>query len=171
MIIRTEEPKDYKQVYELNYHAFNKREDESKLIEKIRSSESFIPELSIVAAENDRVLGHILISKAQVIHESAGYDVTVLAPIAVLPEYQRQGIGAALINEGLKRCADLDYGLVLLIGHPSYYPKFGFVPARHHGLELKQFKVPDPVFMVCELIDGELNKVKGELQYPKAFFS
>ena len=80
------------------------------------------------------------------------------------------GIGSMLINEGLKRVKELDYGLVLLIGHPSYYPKFGFKPARQFGLELRQFDVPDEVFMVCELKAGELDHVQGELQYPPAFF-
>ncbi len=60
--------------------------------------------------------------------------------------------------------------MVLLIGHPTYYPKYGFKPAREFGLELKQFNVPDEVFMVCETIPRELNKIKGELIYPKSFF-
>jgi putative acetyltransferase len=60
---------------------------------------------------------------------------------------------------------------VLLIGHPSYYPRFGFRPGRDYGLELKQFNVPDDVFMVCELMAGALSGVNGELKYPKAFFS
>lgn len=75
-----------------------------------------------------------------------------------------------MIEEGLKKARALGYGLVLLIGHPSYYPKFGFKPARQFGLELKQFNVPDEVFMVCELKAGELHRITGELRYPPAFF-
>ncbi|MBS4195056.1 GNAT family N-acetyltransferase [Lederbergia citri] len=170
MNIRTETFKDYKAVYDLNYVAFGMREDESKLVERIRESEGFISELSIVAEENSEIVGHILLSKASVVHGDESTEVIVLAPVSVKPGHQKIGIGSMLINEGLKRVRELGYGLVLLIGHPSYYPKFGFKPARQFGLELRQFDVPDEVFMVCELKVWELDHVQGELQYPPAFF-
>lgn len=170
MIIRIETTDDFYEVYKLNYLAFGNREDESKLIERIRNSEEFVPELSIVAEKDNEIVGHLLLSKAIVEDEEKTYDVIVLAPIAVNPICQKQGIGSELINEGLKRCKARGYNIVLLIGHPGYYPKFGFQPARRYGLELKQFDVPDEVFMVCELKAGELQKIKGELKYPKSFF-
>lgn len=170
MIIRTENKLDYNQVFNVNYEAFRNREDEPKLVEKIRDSEQFIPELSIVAEENNEVLGHILLSKAKVMDGDISHEVIVLAPIAVKPEMQNKGIGGQLIQEGLKRCKNLGYGLVLLIGHPTYYPRFGFKPARQYGLELRQFNVTDEVFMVCEVIGGELDRIKGELKYPETFF-
>ena len=170
MIIRTETTSDYSKVFEVNYQAFRNREDEPKLVEKIRDSKQFISELSIVAEENNEILGHILLSKAEVIEGDINHEVIVLAPIAVKPELQNMGIGSKLIQEGLKRCKNLGYGLVLLIGHPTYYPKFGFKQARQYGLELKQFNVTDEVFMVCEVIEGELDKIKGELKYPETFF-
>lgn len=83
---------------------------------------------------------------------------------------QKQGIGKALIQEGLERCRTLGYELVFLIGHPEYYPRFGFQPVGLHGLELKQFAVPENVFMVCELKEGVLQRIKGELKYPETFF-
>lgn len=169
--IRTETVSDHSSVFKLNYEAFGNREDESKLIERIRLSTQFIPELSIVAEEDNEIVGHLLLSKAEVINGDNSHEVIVLAPIAVKPSLQKTGIGDQLIQEGLKRCKDLGYGIVLLIGHPTYYPKFGFKPARNFGLELKQFKVSDEVFMVCELIAGELDRIKGELIYPKSFFS
>jgi putative acetyltransferase len=79
-------------------------------------------------------------------------------------------IGSKLIREGLKRCSELGYELVFLIGHPTYYPKFGFKPARKYGFDLKQFNVTDEVFMVCELKEGKLNHITGELRYPSSFF-
>lgn len=170
MIIRTECEKDYNDVFKLNYEAFRNREDEPKLIERIRLSPQFIPDLSIVAEKNGEIVGHILLSKAEVINDDCNHEVIVLAPIAVKPSLQKQGIGGLLIQEGLNRCKDLGYGMVLLIGHPTYYPKFGFKPARGFGLELKQFKVSYEVFMVCEIIEGELGKIKGELRYPETFF-
>jgi putative acetyltransferase len=171
MIIRTETEADYTVVYQLNYKAFGNREDESRLVERIRLSNRFVPELSIVAEENNEIVGHLLLSKAEVVDESKIHEVIVLAPIAVHPNYQKNGIGSKLIREGLAGCKESGLYIVFLIGHPMYYPRFGFKPARKYGIELIQFKVPDDVFMVCELREGELNKIKGELIYPQSFFS
>jgi putative acetyltransferase len=171
MVIRTESVKDFEEVYNLNFLAFGYREDESQLVERIRNSDEFIPEISIVAEIGNEIVGHILLSKAVVEDKEESHEVIVLAPIAVKPNYQKQGIGSKLINEGLGKCKNLGFSIVLLIGHPEYYPKFGFKPARRFGLDLKQFVVPDEVFMVCELSEGELQKIKGELKYPKSFFS
>jgi putative acetyltransferase len=171
MIIRTETNSDFDDVFQLNYQAFGNREDESRLIERIRSSEQFIPELSIVAEIDNEIVGHVLLSKAIVRERDKEATVIVLAPIAVKPEFQKQGIGSKLIEEGIRRCKALGYGIVMLIGHPSYYPRLGFQPARKHGLELKQFEVSDEVFMVYEVEDGKLEEISGELLYPAAFFS
>lgn len=141
-----------------------------RLVERIRNSEGFIPELSIVAEQDNEIVGHLLLSKAVVRDGENINDVMALAPIAVMPDVQKQGIGKALILEGLDRCRTLGYDLVFLIGHPEYYPKLGFQPARQYGFDLKQFEVPDEVFMVCELKEGALQKGKGELIYPQSFF-
>ncbi|QBP42308.1 GNAT family N-acetyltransferase [Paenisporosarcina antarctica] len=170
MQIRTETINDYKHVFNLNYLAFEKRDDEAKLVEHIRFSNCFIRELSLVAEEQGKIVGHVLFSKAKIIRENEETDVLVLAPIAVNPTFQKRGIGSNLIRAGLRRAKDLGYGLVFLIGHPNYYPKFGFQSARNHGMELTQFEVPDDVFMVCELKDGELARISGELHYPASFF-
>lgn len=170
VIIRTETEQDLEQIRQVNIEAFGNRNDEADLVDRIRSSDGYIPELSIVAERNGEIIGHILLSKAEIVREEESREVIVLAPIAVKPDDQKRGIGKRLITEGLLRCKGLGYSLVLLIGHPSYYPKFGFKPARPFGLELKQFQVSDDVFMVCELKEHELGRVKGELRYPKAFF-
>lgn len=132
-------------------------------------SEEFIPELSIVAELDNEIVGHILLSRATVEEDEKRHTVIVLAPIAVKPNYQKQGIGAKLINEGIYRCRVLGYSIILLIGHPTYYQRLGFQPARQHGLELKQFEVPNEVFMMYEI--EEHHGIQGELKYPKAFFS
>ncbi|WP_084146783.1 GNAT family N-acetyltransferase [Paenibacillus wynnii] len=168
--IRTETKEDYIQVYDVNFMAFGDREDEARLVERIRESQYFVPQLSIVAENDNEIVGHLLMSKAKVVEGNSKHEVVVLAPIAVKPDFQKQGIGKQLIFEGLKRCKESNYNLILLIGHPTYYPKFGFKPARTYGLELKQFQVPDEVFMVCELKKNELCSIKGELIYPEAFF-
>ncbi|MNO38919.1 hypothetical protein D3C76_290370 [compost metagenome] len=168
MNIRTETEKDFEEVYKLNFLAFNNREDESKLIERIRASEEFIPELSMVAELDNEIVGHILLSRATVEENEKRHTVIVLAPIAVKPNYQKRGIGAMLIKEGISRCRALGFSIILLIGHPTYYPRLGFQPARRLGLELKQFEVPDDVFMVYEV--DKLHGIQGELKYPKSFF-
>ena len=168
--IRTETKEDFKHVFNLNYLAFENRDDEAKLVERIRFSNCFIRELSLVAEKQGEIVGHVLLSKAKIIQENGEKEVLVLAPVAVNPSDQKKGIGSNLIDEVLRRAKDLGYGLVLLIGHPTYYPKFGFEPAKQHGIELTQFIVPDDVFMVCELIEGELQQTNGELRYPPAFF-
>lgn len=170
MILRTETEQDFAGVYELNYLAFGQRKDESELVERIRRSPEFIPELSIVAAIENEIAGHILLSKAVIVSEDKHLEVIVLAPIAVKPNYQKQGIGGKLIEEGIRRTRALGYGLILLIGHPSYYPRYGFQPTRPFGLELNQFEVPDDVFMVYEVEAGSLKEIQGELKYPQAFF-
>jgi putative acetyltransferase len=170
MKTRTERVSDYDEVFQLNYLAFKNREDESRLIERIRLSEQFIPKLSLVSEENNHIVGHALFSKAEVIDGEKNHDVIVLAPVAVLPSHQKKGIGSILIQEGLKRCTALGCDFVFLIGHPTYYPKFGFKPARKYGFELKQFNVSDEVFMVYELTQGNTNRLQGELRYPESFF-
>jgi putative acetyltransferase len=170
MIIRTETSDDYKQVYQLHYEAFGNRDDEAQLVERIRRSEGFVPDLSVVAEVEDTIAGHVLISKASVVDNDKIHQVLVLAPAAVKPDVQKQGIGTKLIVEALQRCKDYGFGLVLLIGPPSYYPRMGFKPAREYGLDLKQFNVPDEVFMVYEVMKGTLGDIKGELIYPEVFF-
>lgn len=171
MIFRTESVNDFEAVYQLNVLAFGNREDESKLIERIRNSEQFVPELSIVAEIENEIVGHVLLSRATVEDQEKQSVVIVLAPIAVKPNLQRQGVGSGLIEEGIRRCRDLGYSAILLIGHPDYYPRFGFEPARKYGLELKQYEVPDDVFMVYEVENGKLLEIKGELKYPESFFN
>lgn len=170
LTIRTETKEDYDQVRDVNYKAFGDREDEANLVDRIRDTEYFVPQLSIVAELDDEIVGHLLMSKAEVVDGERKYEVIALAPIAVKPGFQKQGIGRQLITEGLMRCKECGFSLVLLIGHPTYYPKFGFKPARQFGLELKQFEVSDEVFMVYEVLENALGTIQGELIYPKAFF-
>jgi predicted N-acetyltransferase YhbS len=169
--LRSENSSDFTEVYRVNQIAFGGRDDEAQLVERIRESEGYVPELSIVAVLEERIVGHLLISKAEVVHDDTIHEVLALAPIAVLPEYQKSGVGTRLMTEGIVRSRSLGASLICLIGHPSYYPKFGFTPARPHGLDLKQFEVPDDVFMVRELQADALRSIQGELRYPAAFFT
>ncbi|MBP3961317.1 GNAT family N-acetyltransferase [Paenibacillus lignilyticus] len=169
--LRTETSADRGAVWQVNVEAFGNREEEAKLVERIRKSDSFIASLSLVAESEGGIVGHALFSKASIVVGDKDHEVIVLAPIAVLPAFQKQGSGKQLIEEGLSRSRELGYPGVLLIGHPDYYPRFGFRQARTFGLVLKQFEVSDEVFMAVELTDGALLALQGgELRYPDAFF-
>ncbi|MGZ9584488.1 GNAT family N-acetyltransferase [Paenibacillus marinisediminis] len=168
--VRTEQHEDHQAIRDVNIAAFDNRNDEADLVDRIRQSLYYVPMLSIIAEDDGEIVGHLMLSEAEVTEGDQHHKVIALAPIAVMPDRQREGIGKLLIEVGLKRCKELGYSLVLLIGHPTYYPKFGFVPARAHGLELRQFQVPDEVFMVYELQEHALERISGELKYPPAFF-
>lgn len=172
MMIRGEKESDYAAIDDLVGSAFGGRRDESELVARIRASADYIPELSLVAeTEAGTLAGHLMLSKARVKSDDdrEEHEVLALAPLAVQPERQRQGVGGKLIKAAIGLAKQQGYELVLLIGHPGYYPRFGFVPAGTHGLQLRQFEVPDDVFMVCELQSGALGRIRGELLYSPAF--
>lgn len=167
MIIRQEEKKDYKEVFEVVEKAFatalHTDGTEQFLVEKLRKSEAFIPELSLVALIGDRIIGHILFTKVKV-----GETTQLgLAPLAVLPEYQNHGVGSALIKEGHRIAKEMGYDYSILIGHEAYYPKFGYVPAKTFGITAS-FEVNDENFMAYSL-SGTDKILNGMLVYPKEF--
>jgi putative acetyltransferase len=167
MMIRREMPDDIQSIYKVNKAAFS-RENEGKLVNAIRESEHFIPELSLVAEENGEVIGYILFSKIFIKQDGELTEAIALAPMAVQPEFQGKGVGSALVKEGLVKCKQLGYPLVIVLGHPEFYPRFGFEKASDKGI-VPPFPVPDEVFMVCELKEGAADKMKGEVVYPPSF--
>lgn len=175
MIIRKEEAKDYEAVEKVVQRAFEPVEfsdkKEHELVARIRTSEAFIPELSLVAMnlENEEIIGHILFSKIKIVGEGKTAESLALAPVSVLPAYQNKGIGRRLIEEGIQAARELGYGSVIVLGHPEYYPKFGFKKASVWGIKAP-FEVPDDAFMALELIENSLKDQSGVVEYSKAFF-
>ncbi|UCF09227.1 MAG: N-acetyltransferase [Thermoplasmata archaeon] len=165
--IRAETEEDRQAIFEVNELAFG-RENEAYLVDALRESDDFIPELSLVAVKEGKVVGHILFSPIAIETELGFVRVLSLAPMAVLPEFQRQGIGTELVRQGLKECERFGHEVVVLIGHPEYYPRFGFSSARAKGLEAP-FEVPDEAFMVLEIKEGALEGVSGMIKYPPTF--
>jgi putative acetyltransferase len=165
--IRPETVEDYAAIHEVNALAFG-REVEPRLVEALRGLPDFIPELSLVAVQTGRVVGHILFSRVVIETKDGPVPALALAPMAVRPELQNQGIGSELVRDGLERCRSLGHRIVVVVGHPAYYPRFGFSPATARGLEAP-FPVPDEAFLVLELVPGGLGGIAGVVQYPPPF--
>ena len=174
ILFKQENKDDYAAVFNLIQRAFEKEEmsdhSEQYLVERLRNSEAFIPELSIVAEINQNIAGHILLTRIKVINnKNEEFDSLALAPVSVLPEYQGKGIGGKLIETAHKKAKELGFGSVILLGHENYYPRFGYEIAKKYGIKLP-FEVPDENCMAIELIKGALEGVEGTVVYPKAFF-
>ncbi|WP_353146815.1 N-acetyltransferase [Chryseobacterium sp.] len=173
LTIRQEEEKDYQEVFQLTEEAFRTMEhsdhQEHFLVEKLRKSEAFIPELSLVAeAENGEIAGHLLFTKIKIENNSNSFDSLALAPVSVRHEFQNQGIGGKLILEGHRIARDLGYQSVILIGHESYYPRFGYKKTSNFGISFP-FDIPEENGMAVELVQNGLKNREGVIKYPKEF--
>lgn len=173
MQIREEQISDYLTVEWLIKEAFDlvKESDhqEHLLVQRLRMTEEFISELSLVAEKENEIVGHILFSPIEIHDSDKKYPSLALAPVSVSPKCQRQGIGTALIHEGLRKAKALGFSSVIVLGHASYYPRFGFKPARHWGI-FAPFEIADECFMALPLQENGLDKVSGKVIYPSTFF-
>ncbi|HEX8749112.1 MAG TPA: N-acetyltransferase, partial [Pyrinomonadaceae bacterium] len=142
--IRAETAEDVSSVRRVNELAFERKE-EAELVDRLRSAVEFF--VSLVALSDARVVGHIFFSPVTLEAEAADFPLMGLAPMAVLPGYQNQGIGSQLVLDGLEQCRRMGCYAVVVLGHPEYYPRFGFVPASRKGLRC-EYPVPDEAFMV-----------------------
>jgi putative acetyltransferase len=173
IIVRDESEADVTAVRQLNESAFG-RPEEASLVDALRASAH--PRVSLVACEGGEVVGHIFFSPVSIEpDESVGAAAVAatgaalgLAPMAVLPQHQHRGIGSRLVREGLRACLSLGCEVAVVLGHPEYYPRFGFVPASRLGLRC-EYDVPDEVFMATELTPGALEGVRGLVKYHPAF--
>ncbi len=164
MHIRPEQEQDRPAVRQVNESAFE-RPAEADLVAAVRDQAA--PVISLVAQDGDAIIGHILFSPVTL---SAHKNLVLmgLAPMAVVPELQHQGVGSALVRAGLEACRNLGAGAVMVLGHPQYYPRFGFSPAVGYGIR-SEYSVPDDTFMVLELQPGSLRGVSGVVKYHAAF--
>jgi putative acetyltransferase len=165
MNIRGETLLDYPAIAEVNILAFG-RKNEAQIVEIIRASDRYIPELSLVAEVNGVVVGHILFSYIDLVNQET-LRVLGLAPMAVHPQFQRQGIGSALVQKGLEIADARGEAIVIVLGHPQFYSRFGFQPSVYYKIE-SPFEVPEDVFMVKSLKIYQ-DKYKGKVVYPPAF--
>lgn len=172
-IIRKENTYDHNWVIELTEKAFESLEisdhNEGKLVDKLRKTQTFIDELSLVAELNGQVVGHILFTPITIDNGQQQFQSLILAPVSVLPEFQKQGIGGQLIRAGHQKAKELGFQSALLLGHPEYYPRFGYKPASTWGIKTQIPLPSDEVFMAVELEEGALNEVSGMVIFPPEF--
>jgi putative acetyltransferase len=162
--IRLEKEEDRAAVQALNESAFE-TEAEANLVAALR--EQAEPVISLVAEAGGTIVGHIMFSPVALTGHP-GLNIMGLAPMAVLPEHQQKGIGSALVRKGLQQCKKLGFGAVVVLGHPEYYPRFGFVPSTQFGIR-SEYDVPEDVFMVKELQPDYLGSATGTIKYHDAF--
>lgn len=163
--VREERPEDFEAVRRVNELAFG-RPEEASLVEALRTAAE--PHVSLVAEVEGRVVGHIFFSPVMIESEEAAHEAIALGPMAVLPEFQGRGVGSRLVLEGLEECRRRGHGVVFVLGHPEFYPRFGFAPTKPRGITC-EYQVPAEVFMLKELREGALAGRAGVVKYHEEF--
>lgn len=166
MKIRPETEDDLAAIHAVNVAAFE-TDAEARLVDALR--EHADPFISLLAERDGEVVGHIAFSP---VTHSARADLRILGlgPMAVDPDLQKTGVGTFLVAKGLEECRSLGAGALVVLGHPEYYPRFGFEPASQFGIKC-EYDVPDEVFMAMELQEGYLADAVGLVKYHPAFGS
>jgi putative acetyltransferase len=162
-LIRLESAEDHTAIRDVHLRAFA-HDDEARLVALLRTGG--FSRLSLLAETDDQVVGHILFSDLAIVTNRGTVPALALAPLAVVPEYQRQGIGSMMVREGLRHCGELGHRIVIVLGHPDYYPRFGFSSALAEPL---RSPYAGPSFMALELVAGALDGIAGDVHYPPPF--
>jgi putative acetyltransferase len=166
MLIRSEKQKDREAVYDVNEKAFE-TSAEAKLVDMLSEQSQHV--ISLVCEHNLEIVGHIMFSPV-ILSGHSELKLMGLAPMSVVPQHQLKGFGSALVKTGLEQCRQLNYTGVVVLGHPRYYPRFGFSPASGFGIK-SAYKVADEVFMAVELYAGALSGKSGTVSYHPVFNS
>ncbi len=161
--VRAEQAADVEAIHAVNTLAFG-QDREAQIIDALRNNGGVM--LSLVAVHETQVVGHILFSPASI--DAHGITGAALGPMAVLPDYQRQGIGGRLINTGLQMLRGLACPFVIVLGHPEYYPRFGFEPASGRAIRC-EWDVPDAAFMLLVMDPDAMRDVSGTARYRQEF--
>ena len=165
LTIRPERPADIARIRAVNERAFG-QPGEAALVDAVRARGE--RSISLVAVDGERLVGHVLFTPVTIHGPDRVHHAVGLAPMAVDPDFQRRGIGSRLVAHGLDLCRESGYRIAVVLGHPTYYPRFGFVPARQHGIRYA-LDVPDEAFMVIELAPGALDGCTGVARYVQEF--
>jgi len=175
LLIRLETPADYHAAEEVSREAFwafwnpaKKICSEPLLVHRLRSTQSYVPEMDFVAELDGRIVGHIIYSKAAVTDDAGQkYEVLTFGPLAVLPEYQSRGIGQALLRHSMAEAKRLGYRAILFFGFPDYYPRVGFRRSSEFGITADGHNSDS--FIAYPLYDGALDGVQGQFSIDPAY--
>ncbi len=164
--VRAETADDFRAIDVVNLSAFQ-GEAEAQLVGELRKSDGFIPDLSLVAELNGRIVGHVVLSRVKLKNAEGESDILALGPMSVVPSQSHRGIGSELIDAAVARARALCYGAIVVAGHPDYYLRFGFRPASEWGLSCN-LSIPEDALTAMELVEGALAG-GGEVIYPDIF--
>jgi len=164
-ISRHEIPEDIPAIHHVHTLAFG-QPNEADLVDALRRHGGLT--ISLVAIQDDHIVGHIAFSPVTITSSTGTMEALGLAPMAVLPNYQRRGFGSQLVEAGLTACHHTPYGVVVVLGHPHYYPRFGFTPAKPLGIAWEH-DAPEEAFMVKEIQEGALAQIRGVVKYRPEF--
>ena len=167
MNIRLENQTDYQAIAQIHELAFGQK-NEAYLVEKISVSPYYIPELSLIVEFDNSVIAHLMLSYIHLVNQET-FQVIGLAPVSLHPNFQNKGIGSNLVNNAINKANGLGEALVIVLGHPQFYSRFGFKPSTNFDIK-SPFSVPEENFMAKPLTNY-LSKYKGEVVYPEAFQS
>lgn len=169
MQIRRETRTDYTEIYNLVKLAFETAEvsngKEQDFVVKLRDSENYIPELALVAESDNRIIGHIMLTKTYIMADAEEIETLILAPLAVDIEYRKKGVGSGLIKKSFELAAEMGYKSVLLVGNPDYYSRFGFKQSKSAFSIRNTNNIPDQYVMACELIPNSLKGFYGTITF------
>ena len=165
VIIRQERQEDIASIYEVNAKAFSSI-GEANLVNKLRSRNQII--LSLVAIADDQIVGHILFTPVTLSGSEKEFMGVGIGPLAVLPKFQKQGIGTLLVKTGLEQCQKKGYEFVVVLGDPGYYSRFGFVSTSQYNIRC-EYDVPVEAFMAIALQEGALKQRPGVVKYQPEF--
>lgn len=165
---RKEKSGDEHQIRIVHQRAFGQAE-EADIVDKLR--QNCTDAISLVAVSEDRIIGHILFTPVTIQAKERIITGIGLAPMAVLPGFQRQGIGSQLVKAGLEVIEKSQFPFVIVLGHPTYYPRFEFVPASRYDIKSEYENVPDEAFMILVFNQAALKGVSGVAKYRPEFIT
>jgi putative acetyltransferase len=170
VLIRPAGEEDIQAVLHVERQAFG-REGEAQVVRELLADSTARPLISLLAFEDEKPVGHILLTSAALEGEHSHAKILLLAPLAVLPAYQKRGIGGALTREALARASEMDVDLVFVLGHPEYYIRYRFTPAGQHGFETPYPILPEnaDAWMVTELKRNKINEMNGRVLPAEVF--
>ena len=166
MIIRCEKEDDYKEIYELVKTAFETAklppDGEADYVNDLRMSDEYIPDFALVAEENGKLIGHIMLTKTFIKTEYEKTECLLLSPVCTKLEYRNKGVGAKLITEALNRARAAGYKAVFLVGDPNYYGRFGFMKVKNFNISYTM-DIEEQYVLGCELYKNALKGIKGSI--------